>query len=48
MFGNIDQAWNLGAVAVGATIYFGSPKSTHQIEEVSQAFAYLRSIAIFA
>ncbi|MEO0756298.1 MAG: class I fructose-bisphosphate aldolase [Cyanobacteria bacterium J06648_16] len=39
MFGSVDQAWNLGAVAVGATIYFGSPESTRQIREVSAAFA---------
>ena len=39
MFGSVDQAWNLGAVAVGATIYFGSTESTRQIQEVSKAFA---------
>lgn len=39
MFGSVKQAWDLGAVAVGATIYFGSPESTRQIQEVSQAFA---------
>jgi len=40
MFASVEQAWNLGAVAVGATIYFGSPESTRQIQEVSQAFAH--------
>ncbi|HEY9847921.1 MAG TPA: class I fructose-bisphosphate aldolase [Leptolyngbyaceae cyanobacterium] len=39
MFASVEQAWNLGAVAVGATIYFGSEQSTRQIQEVSQAFA---------
>lgn len=39
MFADVEQAWNLGAVAVGATIYFGSEHSTRQIQEVSQAFA---------
>jgi class I fructose-bisphosphate aldolase len=39
MFGNVEQAWNLGAVAVGATIYFGSDESARQIQEVSRAFA---------
>lgn len=39
MFADVDQAWNLGALAVGATIYFGSDNSTRQIVEVSQAFA---------
>jgi fructose-bisphosphate aldolase, class I len=38
MFGDVEQAWNLGAVAVGATIYFGSENSTRQIQEVSEAF----------
>jgi class I fructose-bisphosphate aldolase len=38
MFGSVDEAWNLGAVAVGATIYFGSDESARQIIEVAQAF----------
>ncbi|HOA09688.1 MAG: class I fructose-bisphosphate aldolase [Bacteroidales bacterium] len=38
MFGSVEEAWNLGAVAVGATIYFGSEESTRQIIEVAQAF----------
>ncbi|MGD9976647.1 MAG: class I fructose-bisphosphate aldolase [Bacteroidales bacterium] len=38
MFGSVEEAWNLGAVAVGATIYFGSEESTRQIVEVAQAF----------
>ena len=38
MYGSVDDAWNLGAVAVGATIYFGSDNSTRQIQEVSAAF----------
>ena len=38
MFGSVEEAWNLGAVAVGATIYFGSPESSRQIVEVAQAF----------
>jgi class I fructose-bisphosphate aldolase len=38
MFGSVDEAWNLGATAVGATIYFGSEDSNRQIIEVSQAF----------
>jgi class I fructose-bisphosphate aldolase len=39
MFGSVQSAWDLGAVAVGATIYFGSEESTRQIQEVSKAFA---------
>jgi class I fructose-bisphosphate aldolase len=38
MFGSVEEAWNLGAVAVGATIYFGSENSTRQIQEVAAAF----------
>ena len=38
MFGSVEEAWNLGATAVGATIYFGSPESARQIVEVAQAF----------
>ncbi|MBS1706927.1 MAG: class I fructose-bisphosphate aldolase [Armatimonadetes bacterium] len=39
MFGSVEQAWNMGAVAIGATIYFGSEESGRQIIEVSEAFA---------
>jgi class I fructose-bisphosphate aldolase len=38
MFGSVDEAWNMGAVAVGATIYFGSEESARQIVEVAAAF----------
>ena len=38
MFGSIKDAWNMGAVAVGATVYFGSAESDRQIIEVSKAF----------
>jgi len=38
MFGSVEEAWNLGAAAVGATIYFGSEESSRQIQEVAQAF----------
>jgi fructose-bisphosphate aldolase, class I len=38
MFGSVDEAWNLGAAAVGATIYFGSEESGRQIVEVAEAF----------
>ncbi len=38
MFAHVKQAWDMGAVAVGATVYFGSEESTRQIQEVSQAF----------
>ena len=38
MFGTVRDAWNMGATAVGATIYFGSPESDRQITEVARAF----------
>ena len=38
LFGTVKEAWNMGAVAVGATIYFGSAQSRRQIVEVAQAF----------
>ena len=46
MFGTVDQAHDLGAVAVGATIYFGSDESTRQITEVSEAFAYAHELGM--
>jgi class I fructose-bisphosphate aldolase len=39
LFGTVEEAYDLGAAAVGATIYFGSDQSTRQIVEISQAFA---------
>jgi len=39
LFGTVKQAYEMGAAAVGATIYFGSEESTRQIVEISQAFA---------
>ncbi len=38
MFGSVEEAWNMGATAVGATIYFGSDESGRQIQEVAAAF----------
>ena len=46
MFGSVRDAWNLGAAAVGATIYFGSDNSTRQIQEVSAAFEQARSLGM--
>jgi fructose-bisphosphate aldolase, class I len=46
MFGTIKEAWNMGAVAVGATIYFGSDESTRQLIEVAQAFAYAHELGM--
>ena len=47
MFGSPDQAFNLGAAGVGATIYFGSEESTRQIQEVSKAFARAHELGMF-
>lgn len=46
MFGTVKDAWNLGAAAVGATIYFGSEESDRQIVEVSQAFEEAHSLGM--
>ncbi|HEX2623219.1 MAG TPA: class I fructose-bisphosphate aldolase [Phototrophicaceae bacterium] len=46
MFGTIKEAWNMGAVSVGATIYFGSNESTRQLVEVAQAFAYAHELGM--
>jgi fructose-bisphosphate aldolase, class I len=46
MFGSVRDAWNLGAVAVGATIYFGSDNSTRQIVEVAKAFEEARNLGM--
>ncbi|HBE81277.1 MAG: class I fructose-bisphosphate aldolase [Blastocatellia bacterium] len=46
MFGTVEQARNMGAIAVGATIYFGSDQSTRQITEVAEAFAYAHELGM--
>src|ERR1700749_1897393 len=46
MFGSIKDAWNMGAVAVGATIYFGSDESHRQIVEVAKAFEYAHELGM--
>jgi class I fructose-bisphosphate aldolase len=46
MFGTVKEAWNLGAVAVGATIYFGSEGADRQIQEVSVTFAEAHSLGM--
>ncbi len=47
MYGSVDQAFDLGAAGVGATIYFGSEESTRQIQEVSDAFARAHELGMF-
>src|SRR3954469_8555322 len=46
MFGSVEQAFDLGAAAVGATIYFGSDESARQIQEVSEAFAHAHELGM--
>jgi class I fructose-bisphosphate aldolase len=47
MFGSVEQAFDLGAAGVGATIYFGSEQSTRQLQEVSEAFAHAHQLGMF-
>jgi len=46
MFGSIEKAYNMGAAAVGATIYFGSEESSRQIVEVAEAFDYAHELGM--
>lgn len=46
MFGTIEQAYDMGAAAIGATIYFGSEESGRQIVEVSEAFAFAHELGM--
>ncbi|NVM35558.1 MAG: class I fructose-bisphosphate aldolase [Candidatus Lokiarchaeota archaeon] len=46
LFANVDQAWDMGAAAVGATIYFGSLNSRRQIQEISEAFKYAHELGL--
>jgi len=46
MFGSAEQAFELGAAAVGATIYFGSDESTRQIQEVAEAFQHAHELGM--
>ena len=47
IFGSIEQAFNMGCVGVGATIYFGSPESKRQIQEISRAFERAHDLGMF-
>ncbi|MFV8441767.1 class I fructose-bisphosphate aldolase [Flavobacterium sp. LB2P44] len=46
MFGNVRNAWNMGAIAIGATVYFGSAESDRQIIEVAKAFEEAHSLGM--
>ncbi len=47
IFSRIEEAWNMGCVGVGATIYFGSDESNRQLEEVSEMFAMAHEMGMF-
>ncbi len=47
MWGNVKQAWNMGAVAIGATIYFGAEESRRQMQEISAAFEEAHQLGLF-
>jgi len=46
LFASVDQAFDMGAIAVGATIYYGSEESTRQIQEISEVFEYAHSLGM--
>jgi class I fructose-bisphosphate aldolase len=47
LFASVDQAFEMGAVAVGATVYYGSEEATRQIQEITEAFEYAHSLGMF-
>ena len=47
MFGSVREAWNLGAAGVGATIYWGSPEATRQLQEVAEAFEEAHELGMY-
>jgi len=46
MFAQVEQAWDMGAISIGATVYFGSDNATRQLVEVSQAFEHAHSLGM--
>ncbi len=47
MYGSVEQAWDLGAAGIGATIYFGSDESMRQLQEVTEAFERAHQLGMF-
>jgi class I fructose-bisphosphate aldolase len=47
LYANVDQAFDMGAAGIGATVYFGSAESRRQIQEVSEAFAHAHELGMF-
>ena len=46
LYGTVEEAWNMGATAVGATIYFGSEQSRRQLVEIAEAFEYAHELGM--
>lgn len=46
LFGSVKEAWNMGAIGIGATIYYGSPESRRQITEIANAFEYAHQMGM--
>jgi class I fructose-bisphosphate aldolase len=46
LFGSVEQAYNMGAAAIGATIYYGSDESSRQIQEIAEAFHYAHELGM--
>ncbi len=46
LFGTVKSAWNMGAVSIGATIYWGSAESARQLQEISEAFEYAHELGM--
>ena len=46
MFATVDQAWDMGAAAIGSTVYFGSPYSKRHIHETYEAFKYAHELGL--
>lgn len=46
LFGTVKSAWDMGAVAIGATIYWGSAESTRQLKEIAEAFQYAHELGM--
>lgn len=47
LFGTVKEAWNMGAIGIGATIYFGSPESRRQLTEIAGVFEYAHQLGMF-
>jgi class I fructose-bisphosphate aldolase len=46
LFGSVEEAWNMGATAIGATIYFGAPESNRQLVEIAEAFQHAHELGM--